>query len=497
MPPFKTISRMQFTKWLLVSTILFVGALSLGFTFFAVPLADDFCRAAWPEQWQAALEKAQHAHLTWTGRWAAVLIYALVFPHIPMTSAAYPLLLTQSGVIWFAIFYISLHIFYGKSLPAARKAIYSIILCAVYWTGMPHPGDTWYWLTGTVEWQVPMLLFALAMLVLTGSRISFGGPLERLVTTLIGAALGFLVTGFNELCGLLLLGTLTVGTFLAFIRRRPDMAAIYLFAAIVAAAGFMITVGAPGNTLRIASDFPNSHDPIFAIRALIVPGLNSPVEWLGDARLLALSLLLLTSRTFVNEQPAWTKWKLPLPSPLSSMTAFVPLVGFTAVTAGVLAVAYAQGSNLPPRALNTLYAVLLIGWIAALIPLGQILRNDISRQSEFVRGANMFAAIIFPITLLIAPNTLRAAFDLPDVVSHWHPSVISRDAEIRQLLLDGNQDITVEPLAPLPKLYLGGSGDITSDPADWRNGCVAKYYGARSITIRASDPDSNQEETGR
>jgi hypothetical protein len=494
MPPVKRITNLQFTKSLLVSAILIVGALSLGFTLFSGPLADDFCRAAWPDEWQGALEKVRHTYLTWTGRWAAVSIYAFVFPHIPMTSATYPLLMVQSGVIWFTIFYISLHIFYGNTLSEARKAIFSSILCAVYWTGMPHPGDTWYWLTGTVEWQIPMLLFALSMLVLTGSRIRSGGRLERVTASFIGAGLGFLVTGFNELCGLLLLGTCTIATLLAFIRRRPDMAAIYLFAGIVAAAGVLITVGAPGNTLRIASDFPNSHDPIFAIRTLIVPGLNSPIEWLGDARLLALSLFLLTSLTFVNAQPEWTKWQLPLPSPFSSMAAFVPLVGFTAVAAGLLAVAYAQGSNLPQRALNILYAVLLVGWIAALIPLGQIVRKDIYRQGEFVRGAHMFAAIAFPITLLIAPNTLRAAYDLPDVVSRWHPSVISRDTEIRQLLLDGNQDIIIESTAPLPKLYLGGSGDITSDPTDWRNVCVAQYYGVRSIAIRTSDNNNGQEE---
>ena len=254
-------------------------------------------------------------------------VYALTFPHIPMTTAAYPALLALSGPIWFAIFYIGLHILYGKTISAARKALFATVLCAVYWVGMPNPGDTWYWLTGSVEYHVPMLLFALAMLVLTSSWIVTGGHGRRAAATVLGTGLGFLVTGFNELCGLLLLGTLAVAAFLAFVRRRPDIAAIYILAGAAVAVGLVITLGAPGNAIRRATDFPNANDPVFAIKSLIVPGLHSPIEWLCDARLLAMSAMLLASRVFVSKQPEWTGWKLPLPGPLSSMSVFVPLVG--------------------------------------------------------------------------------------------------------------------------------------------------------------------------
>lgn len=474
-------------NWLLVVAIVAVVVLSLALTVFATPLADDFCRGGGPTDWSAALKKVSSTYFSWTGRWGAMTVYALTFPHIPLTTAAYPKLLALSGPIWFAIFYIGLHILYGKTISAARKALFAIVLCAVYWVGMPNPGDTWYWLTGSVEYQLPMLLLALAMLVLTSSWIVIGGTGRRAAATALGIGLGFLVTGFNELCGLLLLGTLAIAAFLAFVRRRPHLAAIYILAGAAVAGGLAIALGAPGNAIRRATEFPNANDPVFAIKSLIVPGLHSPIEWLCDARLLALSSMLLASRAFVSKQPEWTGWKLPLPGPLSSMSVFVPLMGFSAVVAGQLAISYAEGMTAPFRVQNVLYSTLVICWAASLIPLGRLVAADVERQGEFVRGVHTIAAIVFPITLLVAPNTLHAAYDLPKTVSRWHPANVGRDAEIRRHMREGDQNIVVDAIEFKPQLYLGGAGDITSNPSDFRNRCLARYYGVQTIATASRD----------
>jgi hypothetical protein len=474
-------------NWLLVAAIIAVAVLSLALTVFATPLADDFCRGGLPTNWSAALDKVSSTYFSWTGRWGAMTVYSLTFPHIPLTTAAYPALLALSGPIWFTIFYIGLHILYGNTISSARKALFAAVLCAVYWVGMPHPGDTWYWLTGSVEYQVPMLLFALTMLVLTSSWIVTGGHGRRAAATVLGACLGFLVTGFNELCGLWLLGTLSVAAFLAFVRRRSHLAAIHILAGAAVAAGLVINLAAPGNAIRRASDFPDANDLVFAIKSLIVPGLHSPIEWLCDARLFALSLMLLTSRAFVSKQPEWTGWKLPLPGLLSSMSVFVPLVGFSAVLAGQLAVSYAQGYRAPPRVQNVLYFMFVISWTASLIPLGRLVETEDERQGKFAHGVRTIAAIVFPIALLAAPNTLNAVYGLPKIASRWHPANVSRDAEIRRRMLKGDQNIVVAAFEFMPQLYLGGAGDITDDPSDWRNRCLAQYYGVQTIVTTFRD----------
>src|SRR5215471_14849024 len=108
-------------NWLLIVATIAVVALSLALTVFAAPLADDFCRGGGPTNWSAALEKVSSTYFSWTGRWGAMTVYALTFPHIPMTTAAYPALLALSGPIWFTIFYIGLHILYGKTLSSSWK----------------------------------------------------------------------------------------------------------------------------------------------------------------------------------------------------------------------------------------------------------------------------------------------------------------------------------------------------------------------------------------
>jgi hypothetical protein len=87
-----------------------------------------------------------------------------------------------------------------------------------------------------------------------------------------------------------------------------------------------------------------------------------------------------------------------------------------------------------------------------------------------VRAAALVLMAILPLVV--------AGLTLPDVVAESRYAALfdAEDQQIRASRDEGETDLTVPPL---PTNL--GEGFVTSDPTDWFNGCVARYYGVESI----------------
>lgn len=473
-------SKRSTSWWLLASALTFVGVLSVVLAFLSVATYDDFCRGAWSKDIGSLFDRVWHEYSTLSGRWAAHALYALTFPYLGITSLNYNLLLVLSGPIWFAIFYSFLHIFLRGTLSWKNKAIFSAILTAIYWVGMPGSRETWYWMAGSIEYQIPFLFVALTLLLLTSAWVTRGSLWIRLSATTSAALLAFLVTGFSELCGVVLLGCLAIAIFLAVARNRIDLAAIFGLVTVIAIVGLIINLRAPGISVRAAQDFVAPNNFPFAIRSLIDPDI-SPLAWLGDIRLICLALFLLTSVRFSKISPDWAEWKLPLPGPFSSMAITAPAIGLVAVLGTMFAVSYAMGPVPPLRVLNLIYAALVIAWVGSLVSLAPLVNGDALCSNKLVRNMHAFAAILLPITLMIAPATLRSVKQLPSIAMDWRPLIDARDREIRERVAAGERDLTLAPIELRPSVYFWE--ELRLNPRYWRNQCMADYYGADKISV--------------
>jgi len=469
----------------LIASIVIVAAISFFLTFYAVQTWDDFCRGALSKDPGDFIANVQDNYLIWSGRWAVHGLYALTFPHIGLDTINYNLLLALSAVIWFTVFYIFLHIFFRKSLSASKKAFLSVLLTTIYWAGMPDAGDTWYWLTGSTEYQLPFLLMSLSLLTLTSTWVTGHKLLTRIGASMLGGLIAFIVTGLHEIVGLLLLGGLSVAFLLALTRKRWDLVIVYGLVILLTAVGVLIVLMAPGTGVRVARDYAEPNSVSAGLKVLISPR-TSPLAWLGDARLWCLTVLLVTTPAFLRLRPAWVDWKLPLPGPFSRMAAVVPLIGLSAVILGTFAASFAQGGDPPPRVMNLLYAVMVAGWVASLIPIGAMIGEASATQVPLLRAVNLGAAVLLPVTLLIAPVTLRAVNDIPVIVKDWRPALSARANEIQQKLEAGETHLVLKPIAADPRVYRWD--DFGADPADWRNDCAALFYGATDLRTEVRPP---------
>jgi uncharacterized protein DUF6056 len=155
--------------------------------------------------------------------------------------------------------------------------------------GYPEPGETVYWVTGAIEYQLPASL-AILLLATVCSSTSFPlRPSRALPRALALGLLAFTITGFTELLALILLGVLFTGIVLILLERPPNLG-IWLILLVFVALGTAVSVLAPGNAERAAFDFPHGRSVSQGIVAL-AKLLMRVLRWI-DLKLVAASVLL-------------------------------------------------------------------------------------------------------------------------------------------------------------------------------------------------------------
>jgi hypothetical protein len=463
---------------LLVTAIAIVFGISFVFSIFAAPVHDDFCRAALDVNW---LDNVKQNYQTWSGRWAVHALYGATFPSIDITSINYNILLSFCLPLWFCIFYILIGVCIGNALPRSKKAGFALILCSAYWVGMPKVAETWYWLTGDAEYNVPFFLFSVLIYVLTLLLRQGSYAITKAASAICSIFLVFVIGGFNELVSLLLIPTVAAGCFVLVAQRRYSDAKLFGVILTFGIVGFAVNFFAPG-TAGHAASLANHYSFRGAIEAAFFRVGSFPLDWFLDSRFLCLSLLLLTSPSFVQIEPAWTRVRIFGLSPLF----IIPAIGAIIIFSVWFCVAFAQGGGtLAGRVLNILYAFFIFVWLASIIAAAGRIRDSQSQANGLIRGINIVAGVLFPLSLLVSPTMISSVFELRYVILPWHQAVLRRDAYIHNKLSEGIRRIEVDPIAQHPSMYSWEDLESQQIPWNiWRNECFAKYYGAERISIK-------------
>jgi hypothetical protein len=463
----------RFQSFFLIVAVAALLAISVVFSFLAVASNDDFCRGTLSVSW---LEKVIKNYYEWSGRWAVHALYSLIFPRIGITSINYNLLVSTSLPIWFSIFYLQLAICLGAVSTSRQRIGISLVLCAVYWAGMPKVGETWYWLTGSIEYNLPFLLLSILLYIVAVSLPSVKTSRTEYFLASAASLLAIVIGGLNELISLILIPTIGAGTVALVVKKKGRLAKLYGAVLTSGIVGFAFNVLAPG-TSGHAADFPNPYSLKAAIQASLFRQDSFPLDWFVDSRLLCLSVLLLSSRWFVRLSPSWTRLTLFGFPPVFIIPTFGLLVVFGVWVLG----AFAQGSSPSGRMLNILYAFFVMIWFFTMTAAAEYVRAAFDHSADLLSRANMVAGFLFPLSLLVSPTMTLAAFELRYVSLPWHQAVERRDSYVRTSVNEGNREIELTPIPYRPQMFFWQ--DLESQPGHWRNACYAKYYGADQISV--------------
>jgi hypothetical protein len=459
---YRTLAKLGFA----VSAALCAGVV-LVLAWYAQPIQDDFCFASrWvdsPTPQQLGIgQYIGWYYLNWNGRWAMLSIDLLLFSAMA-SPAGYPVLVLLLIAAECVLIYLAVRRF----VIDPRLAWFLTVLAAlVYWATMPSPQQVIFWVSGAVPYGFPLSL----TLLLLGLVVARRQPPSRL-ETVAPPVLAFVIPGFHELAGEILVFILSAGV-LAAIFSKSAARGIWLMTWAASVLGFLVVYIAPGNAHRMAVA-PSRGDIVTITGGLLDLLHYQLLPWCLDLHwLLALVIWL---------DPGIGAARARLAA-ISSPRGVIAL-GFVWVASLIIAAAtmfWVSGNDrFPPRTLDFIYGVFLIGWAA----LAFLIRPPEPRSA--IHPAHRAIALSVALGLLsvlvaTSQNTVAAVRDIASGrAAAWNAELNSRFAALRAA---GPQaEMRLPSLAAQPKNLAWE--DITEDPNHFANWCLARYFGVASVRV--------------
>lgn len=458
------------------------------------PSADDFsvtapARQAWitsgslGQTLAAVFSYAGYHYFNWSGDFATTVLGMLqpaIFGEQYAAWNPYLLIGALSISIYLFVYFILVRFMHvDKYLALIPATVY--LFLAVH---RPVSGvEAFYWYAGASKYLYPVC-FALLFFICLSIYVTSPGGRKKMVMLLFLTLLESLIGLGTYLIALnFLIINLTV-LFLLYRGHRKKEFSLFFIPFAVYIVSFLTNVLAPGNQYRMA--VTNGYSPVKSILISFSYALEYPAERWMDFTLIACMIFLLP---FLWKIAASTNYSFsyPLLVALYSYCLFAAL--FTPALVG-------SGSADAGRLQNEIYFVFLLLLIGNLFyTLGWLYRKlyqagylpaerELSDHGKMLT-LTMIVFLAFGIVVMAVPN--------PDhyTVSSALTSLLSGEAKIfrtemeERLVLLHDDSIMEAELAPLSERpWLLYFSDIKTDPEDWENKAMSRYYGKNSIVIK-------------
>jgi hypothetical protein len=437
--------------------------------------ADDFCIADSVQE-NGLIGAQAFWWENWTGRYSSVflsdtatLLGSNAVPYFAGVLFAAGLL-----ILWWLFVQIS-RLAFGRPFALASLLSAELILL-VYLGAAANRTESFYWLAGSTNYTVPLLVFALlAGFVVWSVRVSDGQ--NRWLQRAGALVIAFVGAGFSETYmawqTTLLLIALFASWLFARSRNQRQLSVLLLAAVSGSLIGGGVVYVAPGNEVReaqLAAPLPATEVLSSSVRR---------AAEITRSFLVAREVLLLGAAAFLFAllAPAAVR------AESSDRRIAVPLAAAAAIAYLLVVVtvapAYRFLHTAPPDR----------GWVTAEVSvagamvfwgfsLGRLLRESLPPHSllesrKFFLGVSVATLVLSGVFAL--PATV-GQFNDYERLSSYARAWDAREEEIQQARRDGSADLVVGQLR-LPARLL----DVTANPAVWSNICIASYYELNSI----------------
>lgn len=444
--------------------IISIGILSILpfiiISFFNNPSADDFCFNCKSRDlgfW--------NAQLSWYNDWIGRYFSSAVLSIKPLVSNSFliykiiPVILLTS--LFTSIYYLSSLLF--VNLKKKDFFILTFFILTLYLIQMPSISQGFYWLAGSITYQLSnilaiLLFYFLIKLIETNER-------KYLILSIIFA---FFVIGSNEASMLLisfLIGVIFI--FKSIQQKKINFSILILLIFVIIFSA--IVIKSPGNAIR-ASNYINKNQIFYAIYKSI----------LAVKSYLGIWLPFIIVFTFIFFDYFNKKIEIKTSKIFKVNPIIVFLIVFSIPFIGFFTGYWSIGRTPPFRTINVIYFYFLIGLIYLAFVLFFKLKQSNDNFITFSKWVKYSLFIIIFIQLGQENNIRTAYSDL------FSGKASNYDLELRnryKIIQNSSNDILHVPeLTSTPTTIF--CGDISRNSEDWENQCYSNYWKLKSIVIK-------------
>ena len=418
---------------------------------------------------KVAIQKTINTYNTWQGSFAAVFLMALQ-PAVFGEQYYFLSTIILIGAFILSNLYIMKIIL--KDYLNANKLQYiliTLILITISIQFVAPAHETFYWYNGAIYYT----FFYSIMLFFIGTILKIFKTEEKKkknVYLIVCIILAVLLGGSNYTTALIINIILGIMCFFSIIKKDKNLLYIGILF-VVCFTSFMISVKAPGNSMRQATE-TNNMAAFDAIKESFRCGYIFTKKW-NNVLTICFYLLLIVILTKITKN---TDIKFRMPLLFTIVTICIYAAQFTPPL-------YAMGV-FPPRLINIIFysQFWLIGgnlcyWIGYLNK-----KNDIKVEDKSYTA--IIAIIIFIGVIITIKNYKKTNTYL--ALENFRTGVIyqyDKEMNERQKLYQDEDIKDVEVKALTVRPYLINPADIGEDTEQWGNKAVADFYGKDSVKI--------------
>lgn len=441
--------------------IVLIGVLSivpfLIISIYANPSADDF-----DYHNMANTYGFIDAQLLWYNKWSGRYFSTAVLSIQSLVEKPYyiykliPILLLIS--LFYSVFKIT-HLVIGN-VNKKQCLIFTFLFMIVYLIQMPTVAEGFFWLAGSVTYQLSNLIFIwfiyFLLKLIESNTINY-----FIITTLLLVIL----IGSNETT--MLLVDLLLVSILGFncIKTKKlnyKLVSIMLMALLCSAIVYL----SPGNSIRAAS-FPDKHKMVFSILKTISSVSSYLAIWLP---FMIISVLIYSDY--------FRKKHKKIESNFLNVSPYLVLFFLCSMLfLGFFTCYWSVGRMPPVRAINTIYLLFLLGFMYFIFVLLMKFKTEIFYFSKEVK----YLLIVLIFFQLGKNNNIKTAYKdlLSGDARHFNLELENR----YHLLLNNGKGKCIVPQLKYKPLTIF-SGDISSNPNYWKNESYSIYFAKKSIQTK-------------
>lgn len=463
----------QILLGLLAATVAGVLTLFVALSLFNYPAADDFCFAAKAKQ-LGFLAAQEFWYQHWSGRYSLNAVWTAILSAADIVQIYRfpPMLLLIATWLSFAWLIASA---FQQGLTTRGALLWGGVAAALFIAGAPDPAQTFYWLGGSITYQMANIFLLLLLGLLIRRETTARTRRSRRALFALCGLLVIAIIGANEV-SLLLVGITLGGGALQAFRTGRDSRAFWTGLLLIAFIAAAISLTAPGNYQRYAG--------IEGIDAL-----PRPTPWL--AALLYLPWVVLRMLYWLSNLGLWASAFIVLAAtfPVARARLYrdeqfdrrflvVPLV-WLAIIFGLSAIGFLINRYpLPERAESVIWLVVLLGWYPSFIVLAHFLAAD--RLSLPDRRWVSLATGLLIVSLLGAPTIFEGYKDVYRGY-RYDQEMRQRFARLQAAADQGETDLVAESISKSPRTLF--ATEISTDSQNFRNQCLRDYYQVKSVRL--------------